>query len=95
MVTKNIINLYVASRLLKHGHSVNTRSVLSMSRCFLVTEDKKHDQVEWLTVDVEPRCVIVGLTRHALLLFVTLGVPLRCEVTPNEAASLSPPSPHQ
>jgi hypothetical protein len=66
-----------------------------MSRYFLVTQEKKHDQVGWQTVDVEPRYVIVGLTRHALLLFVTLVVPERCEVAPNEPASLSPPSPHQ
>jgi hypothetical protein len=51
--------------------------------------------VEWRAVDVEPRCVIVGLTPHALLLFVTFAVPERCEVAPNEPASLSPLSPHQ
>jgi hypothetical protein len=33
--------------------------------------------------------------RHARLLFVTLVVPERCEVAPNEPASLSPLSPRQ
>ena len=55
---------------------------------------KEHDQVEWRTLDVEPRCLIVGLTPHALL-FATLVVPERCEVAPNEPASLSPLSPLQ
>jgi hypothetical protein len=48
-----------------------------------------HDAVAWRAVDVEPRCRIVGLTPHDLLLFVSE----RSEVAPNEPAGLSPPSP--